>query len=249
MRNKLSVIVLTQNEEENIVDCLETVKFADELIVIDDKSTDRTLDLAKKFTNKIIFHPLNKNFANQRNYALNFVHNEWVLFIDADERVSDELKHEIARAIELDQYNGYFIKRKDKAWGKIINYGEAGNIELLRLARAKSGKWRGNVHEVWKITGNTKTLDNPLIHIPHSTIKKFVKDIDEYSTIRAQELLEKDNSSNFVSIISYPFGKFVLNYVIRKGYRDGIPGLLYAILMSFHSFLVRAKLYLKTQNE
>lgn len=247
--NNLSVVVLTHNEEESIVDCLESVNFANEIVIIDDNSTDRTVDLAKRYTNNVHAHPLNGNFASQRNYALNLVHNSWVLFVDADERVSEKLKDEILKSIENKEFDGFYIKRIDNVWDFNINHGEGGKIELLRLARKDSGKWKGKVHEKWKIFGKTQILRNPLIHIPHRSVSSFIKDIDEYSELRAKELFENNKKTNFLSIILYPFGKFVLNYVIRKGYKDGIPGLLYAVIMSMHSFLVRSKLYLLTNKK
>lgn len=244
MKNNLSVVILTKNEEENIVDCLESVAFAEEIIIVDDNSTDRTIDLAKRFTDKLFIHSINGNFASQRNYALNLAHNSWVLFVDADERVSEKLRDEILKSIQKKGIQGFKIRRIDNIWNQKIEHGEGGSIELLRLARKDSGKWKGKVHETWKITGNCQVLSNALIHIPHASVSKFIKDIDEYSEIRAIELHETKTKSNAFYIIFYPASKFFINYFIKKGYRDGIPGFLYAMIMSMHSFLVRAKLYL-----
>lgn len=243
MKNTLSVIVLTHNDESRIVDCLECLQFADELIVIDDESTDRTVDLVKQYTSKIFTKKLNNNFANQRNFALNHVHSDWVLFIDSDELVSERLREEIAKKMKDNTIHGYFFKRYDFMWGKKIRHGEVGQVRLLRLGRAGYGKWKGAVHEVWKINGKKAEIDAPLIHVPHQNTGAFIDDIDNYSTLRANELLYNDASSTSLGIIVYPIAKFVQNYVLRMGYKDGIPGFIYAVLMSFHSFLVRAKLY------
>lgn len=249
MKNDLSVIILTKNEEDNIVDCLESVSFADETIIIDDNSNDRTVELAKQFTSKVYIHSLNGNFASQRNYALNLAHNTWVLFLDADERISEKLRDEISREIKRSGTEGFFIKRVDYVWNNKIHHGEGGNVQLLRLAKKSSGKWKGKVHEQWKILGQKKVLNNPIIHIPHATVAKFIADIDEYSEIRAKELSEDNKNSNAFLIFAYPFGKFTVNYLLKKGYKDGIPGFLYAMIMSMHSFLVRSKLYLLKKNE
>lgn len=243
--NKITAIVLTHNDEERIVDCLENLSFCDELVIIDDKSTDRTVEICKQFTDKVYTRALSNNFASQRNYALNFVTNEWVLFVDSDELVSKELSKEIISAMSSSQVNGYYIKRIDKMWGKTMHFGEVGDVSLLRLARKKAGKWRGHVHETWKINGNTKMLTHPLIHVPHENVSEFLKEIDEYSTLRAKQLHEEGVKTNFFEIIAYPLAKFLRNYFFKKGYKDGVAGFIYAVMMSFHSFLARGKLYLK----
>lgn len=244
MANRLTVVVLTHNDEQRIVDCLECLGFADEIVVIDDNSSDRTVELAEKFTKNIFIRQMNNNFSNQRNYALNQVHNPWVLFIDSDELVSEKLKEEIQKNILRSNVEGFYIKRYDYMWGKKILHGEAGNIKLLRLAKKESGKWKGKVHEKWKVLGDTDELSFPIIHVPHQTIKEFVEDINQYSSFRANELYEEEMKVSSPIILFYPLLKFVQNYILRKGYKDGVPGLLYAIMMSLHSFLVRAKLFL-----
>lgn len=248
MKNSLSIVVLTHNDESKIVDCLERLGFADELIVVDDKSNDRTVELARQFTDKISIRQLNKNFSNQRNFALNNVHSSWVLFIDSDELVSNALKNEILEAIKKKDVSGFYIKRFDYVWGKKMTHGELSQVRLLRLARKEDGKWHGKVHETWKVIGKVDELTQSLLHVPHQNIREFVSDIDEYSTLRAEELQEKGIHVSFFHIICFPMAKFIQNYLIRQGYKDGIPGILYALMMSFHSFLVRAKLY-QLQNE
>ncbi len=243
MKSTLSIVVLTHNDESRIVDCLECLRFADELIIVDDKSQDRTVELAKQFTSKVFVRELNKNFSNQRNFALNNVHSQWVLFIDSDELVSNALRDEILTAIGKKDVSGFNIKRFDYVWGKKMTHGELSQVKLLRLARKDDGKWHGKVHETWRIIGKVEELSQPLLHVPHQNIRQFVSDIDEYSTLRAEELREKKSSVSFLDILCYPMAKFIQNYVIRQGYKDGIPGILYALMMSFHSFLVRAKLY------
>lgn len=243
MAHTLSIVVLAHNDESRIVDCLECLDFADELVVIDDNSTDRTYELAKQFTTKVFKRELNGNFSNQRNFALNVVHSQWVLFVDSDELVSERLKEEVIKAISINNFSGYHIKRLDYMWGRKIRHGEAGSVQLLRLGKKDEGKWHGRVHETWKIVGAKDILINPLIHVPHQNIREFVRDVDNYSTGRAEELREEGKKTSFLLIFLYPTAKFLQNYIVKRGYKDGIPGLLYAIMMSFHSFLVRSKLY------
>jgi glycosyltransferase involved in cell wall biosynthesis len=246
----ISIIVLTKNEERNILDCLETVDWADEVIIVDDYSDDRTTEIAEslKLNNlKIYQEKLLGDFSKQRNFALAKAKNEWVLFVDADERLTPELRREINDFIIEEKnksvFSGMYLKRRDFLWGKLLKHGETGNVKLLRLARKASGAWSGKVHEQWLIEGETDTFENFMLHYPHQTVSEFLSEINLYTTIRAKELLEKGEKVSLFKIIAYPKAKFIQNYLLRLGFLDGIEGLVQAILMSFHSFLVRAKLW------
>lgn len=246
----LSAIVLTKNEEKNIEECLKSVKWCDEILVIDDNSTDKTVEFAKKAGAKVFSHPLNCDFSQQRNFSLQKAIGKWVLFVDADEQVSSSLRDEIQNSIKQPMVgkqsviDGFYFKREDKMHGKILKHGETSKVRLLRLGKRGAGEWTRPVHETWNIKGKTKELKAPLIHNPHPGISEFLEEINFYSTIRAKELYESKKKTNLFEIIFYPVGKFLKNYFISLGILDGLSGLIVAILMSFHSFLVRAKLYL-----
>lgn len=241
----ISCVIIAKNEENNLKDCIASVSFCNEIIVIDDYSDDKTVSIAKKEGAKVITHSLEKNFSAQRNFGLSKTKNDWVLFIDADERVSKNLKNEIIKVISQNSLiSGYYIKRDDFMWGKFLKHGESGNIFFLRLVKKHTGIWTGKVHEKWVSSEPTLELKFPLLHYPHVNTKEFLKEINFYSTIRAEELFEKKEKTNFISLISYPGGKFLQNYIFKLGFLDGIPGILFALFMSFHSFLVRAKLWL-----
>ncbi len=247
----ISVVILTKNEENNIAECLQNLSWCDERIVIDDESTDKTVHISKKHGATVYSHLSNGDFASQRNFGLEKAKGEWVLFIDADERVSDALAYEIMQHVNnaIDPYSGYFLKRIDKMWNSNLEHGEIGGIQLLRLAKKEAGHWIGKVHEKWQVKGTTHTLNNPLIHYPHQAITEFLQEINIYTDIRANELYENKITSNFFTIILYPTSKFIYNYFLRRGFQDGIPGLIIAIMMSFHSFLVRGKLWLLWQKK
>src|SRR5579885_2432976 len=166
---KLSCVILAKNEEKNIKECIESVFFCNEILVIDDESTDNTGSIAKKLGAKVIVHPLHNDFAKQRNFAMSQASGDWILFVDADERVSPALKKEILTVISQTnpQNHGYYIKRIDNMWGKFLQYGETGNLYLLRLAQKGQGVWYGKVHENWIATGKSDTLQHPLLHYPH----------------------------------------------------------------------------------
>lgn len=248
----ISVIILTKNEEQNIEKCIQYVKWCDEIIVVDDNSEDATIEIAKKYKTTIYERSLDNDFSSQRNFGISKAKNEWILFVDADELVSDALAYEISSVIELkDQtlknFKGFYINRSDFIWGKQLKYGEAGNIKLLKLGRKGFGAWKGMAHEKWEIEGNIGKLINPLLHFPHTTVSDFLKEVNFYTDIRSQELKNKNTKVFFWSILLYPLGKFILNYIIKRGFLDGMQGLVFATIMSFHSFLVRSKLWLKKE--
>lgn len=245
----VTAVVLTKNEEKNIVDCLESLSFCDEIVVVDDSSQDRTVEIAKKFGARVINHALSGDFSRQRNFGLYNAKNEWVLFVDADERVTKGLAAKIVAITNSDSYDGYFIKREDIIWGRRLKYGETSKIRLLRLGKKTSGKWMGKVHEKWLIKGKIGKLSDSLDHYPHQTIAEFLSEINYYSTLRAQELYLKKIDVKWYTILFYPKAKFFLNFILRLGFLDGLPGFVYAIMMSFHSFLVRGKLWILNQKK
>lgn len=244
----ISAIVLAKNEEKNLVDCLESLSFASEIIVLDDNSDDRTLEVAKRMGAVTIKHALSNNFSLQRNYGLSKANYDWVLFVDADERVTDGLRTEILEFIKnSEDFVGAYVKRKDRIWGRELNYGETGSKKFLRLAKKNAGIWKGPVHEEWVVEGKVKTLNNPLIHYPHQTVEEFLKELNYYTDIRAEELFLKKIKVHWYSVLLYPKLKFLQNYFLKLGIIDGLPGFVFAVLMSFHSFLVRGKLWLLWQ--
>ncbi|HUQ84979.1 MAG TPA: glycosyltransferase family 2 protein [Candidatus Limnocylindrales bacterium] len=245
----ISAIIITKNEEKSLKRSLRSLSWCDEVIVIDDDSTDDTVKIAEKLGAKVYKRSLDGDFSAQRNFGLQKAKNDWVLFIDADEEVSPALWFEIMQHTNSpsDKYSGYFIKRQDVIWGRLLKYGETGNKKFLRLAKKNSGKWEGVVHEKWNVVGMTATLNNPLMHYPHVTIENFLHEINLYTDIRAKELYDKKVRTSSFLIIIYPLAKFIQNYFLKQGFRDGVPGLLLALMMSLHSFLVRSKLWFMLQ--
>ncbi|MDP1721962.1 MAG: glycosyltransferase family 2 protein [Candidatus Gottesmanbacteria bacterium] len=261
----ISAIVLTHNDESILSRCLEGLAWCDEVIVIDDESTDRTVTVAKKHGVKVFIRPLHDDFSAQRNFGLEKTTGEWVLFVDSDEVVTPELTKEIIQltsdvipAKAGIQYsredgspigsgmticNGYFVKRKDYWGGRWLTHGETGNVKLLRLGRKEKGKWVQPVHEEWKIVGDIGELTNPLLHSPHQNVAQFLDEINRYSTLYAQYLFDHGVKEPGWQIVGKPVLKFFINYIWRLGFLDGTAGIVVALMMSFHSFLVRTKLW------
>jgi glycosyltransferase involved in cell wall biosynthesis len=239
----LTAVVLTHNEENNLARCLDSLNFCQQILIIDDNSTDSTLNIAKKYNTKIINHPLAGDFSAQRNYALSQIASGWVLFVDADEVVSKPLALEIVSATTQSMCRGFYLHRVDTLWGKLLTHGDTSTY-LLRLGLTSCGLWSGRVHEIWNINGRIGTLKSILHHYPHPHISQFISELNYYSTLRADELFKNHKRANILSVITYPVGKFIQLYLIKLGLLDGMPGLISAMCMSFYSFLVRGKLYL-----
>ena len=240
----LTAVVLTKNESFIVSRCLASLKFADRLLVIDDNSTDDTVAIAKKYKARVLPHPIKGDFSAARNFALSRIRSGWVLFIDADEVVSAPLAAEITAAVQTSAHSAYFLTRQDILWGKTLLYGDTGRHRIIRLGWSGSGKFTGAVHETWHISGSVGLLRSPLYHYPHPDLASFLRHLNLYSTLRANELFTSHHPARLWPIILFPPGKFFHLYLLKFGFLDGVVGLIHALVMSFYTFLVRGKLYL-----
>lgn len=241
----LTAIILSKGEK-SLEMAVESVKFCDEILIIKDSSFEGKAKIKQRIVNRF----LAEDFSAQRNYAMKEAKGEWILFVDADEVVTQELAKEIEHEVQSTKHKAsetaYYIRRRDYFWGKELKYGEtrkARNSGIIRLVKKNSGRWNGRVHEVFVPAGKVGRLNSFLNHYPHQTLKELIGDINYYSTLRAKELLNNNVGINILQIIFYPLGKFVLGYFLYLGFLDGPAGFVYSFMMSFHSFLVRAKLY------
>ena len=238
----ISAVILTKDEEEILHDCLESIKWCDEILVIDDNSVGKTTEIAKKFGAQVFTRSLNNNWAQQRNFGLGKAKGEWVLFVDADEVVSPDLKKEIILAVKKKNMAGFYLRRQEFFGGRALKHGETAHY-LLRLGRKGKGEWRREVHETWEIKGEIGKLKNSLLHYSHPTLSEFIEHVNRFSTLHAQILFKEGIKPSLFRIIANPLAKFIQNYIFRLGFLDGTPGIIVALMMSFHSFLARAKLY------
>lgn len=241
---KLSGIVLTKNEAKNIFECLRRLKFCDEIIVVDDNSIDQTTKIARDFNARVYLRNMNQDYSSQTNFGMSKAKGEWILIIDADERVSPKLRDEIVKSIKDPKDNtAFYFRRIDYMWGRMLTHGESGNSNVLRLIKKGSGKWKRRVHPYFDFKGGTKILTNPLFHYPHPTLDKFVNSINRWSNWHAKANSEEGKKSSITKIIFYPLAHFVKNYFFKRGFWDGTQGFVYAALMSFHSFLAWSSLW------
>ena len=237
----ISAIVLTRNSQERIQKCLGALIWCDEIVVVDDFSTDGTLDKIKGA--KVYQRKLDNDFAAQRNFGLSKSTHDWILFVDDDEIVNNKLVQEIKKVVKSGKYAGHFLSRRDYFFGRFLSHGETASVKFLRLARKNSGVWERRVHENWQVAGPVGQLVTPLDHFPHQTTSDFLSSINQYTTIDAIELQRQGKPFSILKTILFPPGKFVQNYFLRLGLLDGMVGLIMAFMMSFYSLVVRIKQY------
>lgn len=239
--NKLSVVIITKNESKNIKDCLESVKWADEIVVVDSGSTDNTVDLAKQYTNKVIYNEW-KGFADQKYFAVLQATNEWILSLDADERITDKLKQEI---INLDENiaDGFEIKRDNFFFGKKIRGSGWGNDFQMRLFRKSKVSVNNRlVHEKFLVDGKVAKLKNSILHYSYTNFEDTFDKINLYSTLEA---IEKKNKKkvNALTIILTPIITFIQPFIFKKGFIDGIHGILISLLNAYTKTQVMMKIW------
>ena len=243
---KLSVIIITKNEEENIRDCLETVKWADEIIIVDSFSRDKTVEIAKEYTGKI-FQKEWMGYGKQKNFALEKVTGDWVLNIDADERVTKELAQEIKEAIQEKEYDGYYIPNKAYFLGKWIRH--SGWYPDYHLRLFKKGKGRFNeriVHEAVQIAGKKDYLKGSIEHFTAKSIGEYLKRMDKYAKLTIEE---RGGRAGWHQVFFRPPFTFFKMYIIKRGFLDGIHGLILALCHSFYTFSKYARLWERSSKQ
>lgn len=243
MSEKISAIVITGNEEKNIRDCLESIKWCDEIIVVDSESTDKTVDIAGEYTDKVYIKKW-EGFSIQKRYALEKASNEWVISIDADERVSPGLKDEITTLLAGEKNAaGYFIPRENYFLDKVIKSCFWYPDYQLRLFRKDKTKVTDRkVHEGFVVEGETAKLKNDLIHYTHTTIKSALAKANEYSSLEAEEKFNK-KKVKAVDIILHPVAAFLNHFISRKGYRDGMYGFMVSVIHAITNLLTYMKIW------
>lgn len=247
--NSLSVCIVTYNEEENIRECLESVSWAEEIIVVDSLSDDRTVEICRQYTDRVIQRKWN-GYIDQKSFALEHATGEWVLFIDADERLSPGLIKEIKKEIskENNEYDGFYLPRHIYYLGRWINHGEWYPEYRLRLFKRSKGRIGGiEPHDKVKLTAQgrmrVKYLREDMRHFTYKTLSDQIRTIDKFSSISADEMDKTGKNFHISQLLLHPPARFITGYILRGGFRDGIPGLIIAVTCSFHVFLKYCKLW------
>lgn len=251
--SKISAVISAYNEEKNIERCLKSLSFADEIVVVDNSSSDKTVEIAKKYTDQIFTQKNNPNLIDlQKNFGFEKATNEWVLSIDADEEVSLELAEEVkkilaAKPSSIANIHGFWIPRKNLMFGKWIkeNTGWYPDYQL-RFFRKGEGKYESkSVHKDLVLEGETEKLKEHIIHHNYDSIEQYVKKILNYAPNEAEEYLRNGYKFSYFDVIRFPLNDFMAWFFARKGYKDGFHGLVLALMQAFYHFLVFAFIWEK----
>lgn len=225
----LSVILITKNEVGQIRECLESVRWADEIIVLDSGSSDGTVAICREFTDQV-FETDWPGFGPQKNRALDKASGDWILSIDADERISPELRAEIEQVIQSGAVPAYEIPRASHYCGKRIHHSGWWPDYIVRLFRRGSGRFSDSlVHEVVQVQGTVGRLKHPIIHYSFGNFEEVLEKVNRYSTYNAEMLLQKGKSTSVLQAVARGFWAFLKTYVFRAGFLDGRHGFLLAI--------------------
>ncbi|MFA6457661.1 MAG: glycosyltransferase family 2 protein [Bacteroidota bacterium] len=238
----LSVVIITKNEETNIERCLKSVQWADEIIVVDAESTDRTVSIAESLRARVIVRPWD-GFAKQKEFAMHQASNEWVFSLDADEEVTEELQKEILVTIaQPESLNGYEVPRKSFFLGKWIQYGGWYPGYQLRLFRKSKTRMNHRpVHEGFLIEGMIGMLTADLNHYTYSSLHQYIEKMNDYSSLDVLNKLSWGRTVRWYNFIVNPISVFLRMFVSLKGYKDGFHGYLLAYYSAVHSLAIFAK--------
>jgi len=240
----VSVTVITHNEAANIAAALESVSWADEIIVIDAESADDTAEIARRFTQKVVVRPW-PGYVAQKNFAAEQATHDWVFSLDADERVSPALAAEIRNVLEREPPNaGYRVPRVTFHLGRWIRSTDWYPDYQLRLYDRRRARWTGRlVHESVKADGPVGRLRNDLQHYAYRDLSHHLRSMDRYTTLAAQQMFEDGRRAGWFDVLIHSRLAFFRNFIVRGGFRDGMAGLIVSLMNSYYVSLKFAKLW------
>jgi glycosyltransferase involved in cell wall biosynthesis len=226
---KLSVILITHNEAHNIAACLESVAWADEIVVVDSGSSDETPAICRRYTPNVTVTDW-PGFGPQKNRALDRASGDWVLSIDADERVTPELRAEIEKVLAAPDADAYELPRLSSYLGQAMRHGGWWPDYVTRLFRRGSARFsEARVHETLQVSGRTGRLTQHLVHHPFRSLDQVIAKMDSYSTAAAAGMAERGRSAGLSSAVLHGFFAFLRTYVLRAGFLDGRLGFVLAV--------------------
>lgn len=243
----LSVAIITKDEENRLPECLKSVSFADDMVVVDSGSVDRTVEIAKEFGCRVFIEDW-KGYGPQKNSAVDKCKHEWVLLLDADERVPIEAKEVIVKVLQKPDADAYSIKRKNYIHGKWLKHSGYWPDRHIRLVKKTSGSFQSVIHEEWITDGYVKELDAYIEHYAFTNYSDMLKTLNEYSTVISGELHASGKRATILSPLYHGIGMFFKIYFLKLGILDGMDGLVTALTKAGGSFFKYAKL-LELQRE
>lgn len=239
-KQKLSVLIITLNEEQHIKSLLEDIDFADEIIVVDSYSTDKTVSIVESFKNVKLIQNRFVDYTSQRNFALDKAKNSWVLFIDADERLTPELKSEITATINSENTaSAYFIYRIFMFKNSRLNFSGWQTDKIFRLFDKSKCRYNEErtVHEKLIVNGEIATLKNKLIHFSYSYYKDYKSKMYNYGILKANEKFAKGIKPYFLLLLLHPLYTFLYQFIIRFGFLDGKKGVIICYLNAYSVYI------------
>ncbi len=244
---KISAVINTRNEAENIIDCLESVKFADEIVVVDMESSDQTKELAKEYTDKIFDHPMVGYVEPARNFAISKAIGDWILVVDADERISKTLAAKLIDIVEKDDCDFVRIPRKNMIFGQWIKHSRWWPDYNIRFFKKGAVEWQNEIHSIPITYGNGINLPQEeefsIIHFHYRSVDEFIERAIRYSRQQSKELIEAGYKFDPVDIISKPISEFISRFFAGEGYKDGLHGLILALLQAFAVLLIYLRIW------
>ena len=241
---KISAIIPTLNEEIHIAEAIKSVSFADEIIVIDSFSEDKTIEIAEKLNVKIIKREFD-DFSSQKNFAINQASHDWIYILDADERVTKEVKKEIVSAVKDPKgFVGFYLRRTFYFSGKKVNYSGFQRDKVIRLFLKEHCKYSGLVHEKIISNGKIGFFKNKIDHFSYRNYDHYISKLNHYATIRAKELHDNGEKVNIYHVMVKPGARFFIHYFIRLGFLDGFTGFLVAKTQAYGVLTRYIKLWL-----
>jgi len=254
---KISVCIITKNEEKDLTRCLTSIRdLADEIIVVDDGSTDKTVAIAKKYRAKVFTRKLD-NFASQKNYAVEKATGDWIFAIDADEEVTPSLRDEILQITnaklqkgnglhhKIGQINGYLVPRRNIILGAEIKHTRWSPDKHVWLFRKGKGTWVGDIHEEVEVEGWTGELTNAKIHYQYETVTEFFAMLNNYTEREANKLVKEGRKFSYFQLFYAPLLSFFRRYIYKKGFLDGWRGFVLSYMMAIYRMTTWIKVWEK----
>ncbi|HSW87678.1 MAG TPA: glycosyltransferase family 2 protein [Candidatus Saccharimonadales bacterium] len=239
---RISVVVNTYNEEKNIKRCLESVKWADEIVVVDMHSTDNTVAIAKQYTAKIFLHDKINYVEPARNFALTKAQNEWILIVDADEEIPSELIKKLKAIAQENIVDYVMLPRKNIIFGKWMQHTGWWPDPLIRFFKKGNVTWKDEIHSIPEAVGKEMQLADEkyaIIHHNYDSVSQFLhKNLEIYAREEAEEKVREGYIFNYIDVIRFPVTEFLRRYFAWNGYKDGLHGLVLSLLMACYHLMI-----------